>query len=389
MPQALPPRARLDWLRKTARQKLTALRTHRPDLKLAEVQLMLAREYGFSSWRSLKAHVEALQAQSSVQSEGASEQEIAEFLRAVGTGNMPLARTRLQAKRELLNATGPHPFWNGRPQALHVAIESARKDMFDLLLASGADINGSNDGYDHWSPLMLSIHWKQPEMQQELLSRGARVGLLEALLFGDDPLVEQMLRPGRSALVPPRPNGGSILALARTPFAIDRLLELGAQRDLQDRWGSSPIDALSRLGPAGQPLVRHLLAHGLEAGPAEYARMGDRDGLQRLIDADPAVLRSGDVLSNAVGFGHHELVQWLLTLGADPNAIAKSGEATALHSAAWEGDLRMVRMLVAAGADVKAREKGHNATPAAWARAALEATNNPACQAVADYLDAL
>ena len=49
----------------------------------------------------------------------------------------------------------------------------------------------------------------------------------------------------------------------------------------------------------------------------------------------------------------------------------------------------MVRILVAAGADVNATEKGHNAIPAAWARAALEATNNPARQTVADYLDGL
>ncbi len=318
-----------------------------------------------------------------------SEQEVTEFLRAVGTGDMPLTRTRLQAKPELANAVGPHPFWSGRPQPLHVAIESARRDMFDLLLANGADINGRNESYDHWSPLMLTTHWKQPEMQQELLSRGARVGLIEALLLGDDALVEQILRPGKSALPLHRPNGGSVLAMARTPFAIDRLLELGAPRDLKDRWGSSPLDALSRLGAPGLPLVRHLLARGFDVGPAEYARTGDRESLKQLLEADPAVLRSGDVLRNAAGFGHHDLVQWLLSLGADVNEGAKAGESTALHSAAWEGDLRMVRILIAAGADVNAREKGHNATPAAWARAALEATNNPACQAFADYLDGL
>lgn len=45
--------------------------------------------------------------------------------------------------------------------------------------------------------------------------------------------------------------------------------------------------------------------------------------------------------------------------------------------------------LTRSGADADARKKGRNATPAVWARAALEATNNPACLAVADYLDGL
>ena len=53
-----------------------------------------------------------------------------------------------------LNAVGPHPYWGGRPQALHVSIETARRDMFDLLLSSGADVDGRNDAYEHCSPLM-------------------------------------------------------------------------------------------------------------------------------------------------------------------------------------------------------------------------------------------
>ena len=387
MPKALPARPSLEWLRKSARQRLKQLRVQSPAIRLAEAQLALAREYGFSSWRSLKAHVET--AHRHAPADVARVDEIAEFLRAVGTGKMLVARASLQARPELVNAVGPHPFWGGRPQALHVAIESARRDMFELLLGSGADVNGSNEGYDHWSPLMLTLHWKQPEMRQQLLSHGARVGLLEALLLGDDTLVQQMLRRGKAALPAYNPNGGSILAMARTRFAIDRLLELGAPRDLKDRWGSAPIDALSRLGPAGSPLVRHLLSRGFEAGPTEYARLGDRQALQRLIEADPAILRSAAVLTNAAGFGHHDLVQWLLTLGADPNARTGQGAPSALHSAAWEGDLRMVRLLIAAGADANATDRTRNATPAAWARAALEATNNPDCQAVADYLDDL
>ncbi|MGH3399889.1 MAG: hypothetical protein ACRDPO_34920 [Streptosporangiaceae bacterium] len=70
----------------------------------------------------------------------------------------------------------------------------------------------------------------------------------------------------RQYTVPPiTPNGGSFLAFARTTAAIDRLLELGVDRDQRDRWGTSLIEAMSRLGPRGRPLVQHLLARGMPA----------------------------------------------------------------------------------------------------------------------------
>src|SRR5262249_60091891 len=100
-------------------------------------------------------------------------------------------------------------------------------------------------------------------------------------------LVEGLLRPGDTALPAVDPNDGSILAFARTPFAIDRLLELGVSRDRKDRWGATPIEVMSRLGPRGQPPVQHMLARGTEVRPREYARIGDRDTLAALIAAKP------------------------------------------------------------------------------------------------------
>ena len=114
------------------------------------------------------------------------EQAIAALLRAVGTGQIDTVRATLAAEPELVNAVGPHPFWGGRPQPLHVSIETKRRDMFDLLIAAGADISGNNEQYGYWSPLMLTVHWNQPEMRQVLLDRGATIGLVEALMLEDD-----------------------------------------------------------------------------------------------------------------------------------------------------------------------------------------------------------
>jgi hypothetical protein len=60
MSDALPAQANLAWLRKTAKQHLRIMRAQRRDAKLAEAQFAIARQYGFSSWRSLKAHIDRL-----------------------------------------------------------------------------------------------------------------------------------------------------------------------------------------------------------------------------------------------------------------------------------------------------------------------------------------
>src|SRR5262245_40861664 len=59
MPNAtLPSRPSLEYLRKLAKDRLPALRDGTPDAKLADALLAVARDYGFSSWRALKAEVD-------------------------------------------------------------------------------------------------------------------------------------------------------------------------------------------------------------------------------------------------------------------------------------------------------------------------------------------
>jgi hypothetical protein len=46
----------------------------------------------------------------------------------------------------------------------------------------------------------------------------------------------------------------------------------------------------------------------------------------------------------------------------------------------------MVKLLVAAGANVSARDPEHNNTPAGWAQVAITVSNNPRCKDVVEYL---
>lgn len=189
-----------------------------------------------------------------------SDQIIATFLQRVGTGAIDDVRALLLAVPALVNAIGPHPFWGGRPQALHVAIEGGHRELFALLLEHGADPSGKNDQYDLWSPLMISIHRDHADMRDELIRRGARIHAAEALLLANDEMSEALLARGLPEDVP---NGGSLLAFARTTAAIDFLIAIGAETDVPDRWGKRPIEVMNRLGAIGQPLVAHLIALGV------------------------------------------------------------------------------------------------------------------------------
>jgi ankyrin repeat protein len=384
MSPALPSRPSLEWLKKTAKRTLADLRTGNPQAQLAAAQLRVARDHGFPSWRKLKAHVASLATKTPAQ----SEQDVAAFFQAVGRGQLEQVRQILDATPAIVNAVGSHPFWGGRPQALHVAVEGRRADMVALLLAAGADVSGANDEYDHWSPIMLAIDREQPDMMHELRRRGARIGLFEALMLADDSRVEELLRA--SVLPAEAPNRGSVLALARTAFAIDRLLALGAPADVKDRWGSTPIEVMSRLGPKGRPLVERMIRAGVTALPQEYARLGDLETLSRLCAQDPSMAQRDEVMMAAVDFGHEPIVRWLLAHGANVNARSSAqSKQTALHAAAWEGNLDMVKLLVAAGADLTTRDAEHDGTPLQWAKVSIEISNNLKCAEVVAYLESV
>ena len=58
--RTLPARPSLEHLKNEAKQHLKVLRKQNPQAQLAIAQLAVARDYGFASWRQLKAHVDGM-----------------------------------------------------------------------------------------------------------------------------------------------------------------------------------------------------------------------------------------------------------------------------------------------------------------------------------------
>jgi uncharacterized protein len=115
---------------------------------------------------------------------------------------------------------------------------------------------------------------------------------------------------------------------------VDRFLDEGAQVEMRDRFGNTPLLLAAREGHA--ELVRFLLEHGAEI---DRANVAGSTALLRAVDANRG-----------------RTAQQLLLAGADPN-IANTKGVTPLTAAAFNGDDRLVNLLLAEGADADATDR--------------------------------
>src|SRR5215510_11922569 len=128
MPLSLPERASYEYLKKLAKDRLASLRERNPRAKLAEAQLGIAREYGFPSWRALKAEIDRRRAPN-----------VAEFMRACAAGDLDGLRELF--KRDLTLA---HEHVARGTTGLHLAIR--HPDAVRLLIELGVDPNARDIG---------------------------------------------------------------------------------------------------------------------------------------------------------------------------------------------------------------------------------------------------
>src|SRR5688572_1287569 len=117
---SLPDAPHLDLLRKEARRRLGELRQAQPEAKLADAQFDLARHYGFTSWRALKAHVDSLTIDG-------------QLFEASRTGDAERMTVLLDAHpNRLLARTKPYE-WS----LLHIAAHNGHLAIVELLLQRG------------------------------------------------------------------------------------------------------------------------------------------------------------------------------------------------------------------------------------------------------------
>lgn len=329
--------------------------------RLADAQLVLAREYGFASWPELKRRIEA--------------NTPAQALRtAIHANDRALVRQLLTAHPDLLHI----PLWSGNwgPPMSHAA-NLGRLEIIEECHALGAR--------DHQHAFDRAILQGQLECARWLHAHGAT--LAPGLVMGPCETLN--------------------------PDGLRFLLELGAP--LSDQHGNRLAPVALVLGtygrhPAGKHACLDLLeAHGIEFPdtPIVALHRGRLADLARHFDRDPSLLHrrftrreiyppelgcadddltsgmhgtpiaGGTLLHLAVDFQEREIVDQLLARGADVNARA------ALDAAGFGGHTPLFNAVVACGlaADISFTRVllDHGADPAlrATLRKFLDWTEQP------------
>jgi ankyrin repeat protein len=308
--------------------------------------------------------------------DGSANEPVARFIAAAAKGDVDRVRDMLVADPGLVRATGPHPYWGGTPAAIHVAAEWGRLDVLRLLLATGADPNVDSAAYDGWTPLLCAIG--KPDVVDLLIEHGARVDAWAAAGLGDEERLREIIAEDPAVVRALGPNEATPLHFASTEAVARLLVERGADLDVRDKYGSTPVRTVAYGGARKRAAGEYLVAAAGVMDVFLATALGDVTTVGKLVSGEPRLVRAlddglgpastrgGSALHIAAALGETDVARVLLDAGADPNALSRDGDAP-LHYAAKGGHADVADLLVERGARLNLRDRGQNATPADWA----------------------
>ncbi len=362
-PRTLPTRPSLEHLRNEAKQRLKALRSESPQAKLAGAQLALAREYGFASWRALKAHVDNI-----VGKDAPARPDREQVFAAAGAGDVATVRRAFEAgfdpattdddgrtvhqigkadrheaiellAREFQGRETYPPEVRQAVRAILVAAQEGRADDLDRLLDTHPDLIDARGG--------------------EFLKQTA---LHRAVCCNQQACVRLLLERGADLRIRDFPDNASALHLAAALADIEiveMLVEAGA-----DVVGGGDDYEVGVLGWATcfqrvrEEVAEHLLRNGAKLDIWSAIALDRGDDVRNQITHQPSLLsarmsrnqRRRTPLHHAAAKNRPNMVRLLLALGADPNGTDATG-ATPLTTAAQDNaEASIVAMLLEAGA---------------------------------------
>jgi ankyrin repeat protein len=292
----LPARPSFEYLKKLAKERVRELRAGRPDAKLSDAQLAVAREFGFPSWRALKKEVEARAASATDA-----------FFAACAAGDLEAMREMLEGNPELANARSA-----GGSTPLHAAL--GHLDAVALLLAYRADPNARDRG-DNALPLHFAAGAAPLETVRALLDAGSDVQGM-----GDVHALDVI--GWAACFAEPRRD------------VVDLLLERGARQHVFSAVALADHEALRRLVAEDPGALRRRLSRFEQEQTALHYCVAPPDGLVG------GLFRTGE---------HYRTLELLVELGSDLEARDARGR-TPLAVAMLRGDAEAVRILHDAGA---------------------------------------
>jgi ankyrin repeat protein len=400
MPTPLPESPNLDWLRKQAKRRLEELKRSQPSAQLSDAQHAVAGEYGFSSWRALKAHVDSLTLDG-------------QLVDAARTGKVAFLRERLEQDPAKLQLRTPPYEWT----LLHVAAHNGQLEIVDLLLSRGLDVNTREKGDDsyamHWAaaaghePVVRRLadaggdvigHGDDHELEvigwatcwdgcdddahravvKVLVSRGARHHIFSAIAMNLADEVRGIVARDRTALVRKMSRFEDFrqplhFAVQRNrPEMVSLLIELGADPAGKDGTGFPPVAYATSPG-TDRAILEALWAREGTRDLFTALALGEWAESERLLREDPKRLdRTGSnsgTLHLIAKRNHVAAARWLLEHGADVNGLWDHWDAvvTPLHLAILDDHPDMAQLLLDAGADTYIKDSKHDSDALGWA----------------------
>ncbi|MCA9284751.1 MAG: ankyrin repeat domain-containing protein [Phycisphaerales bacterium] len=264
-----------------------------------------------------------------------------------------------------------HPV-NASTTALIAAARDGVVERLAELIANGVDVNAVDRSNGR-----SALHW------------AAKAGHADAVAL--------LLKAGADIKKRDRSDRDALAAAAAGGHveAVKALLAAGAVVDRRDQSGMTPLHMAAAFGNAAT--VALLIDAGANVAAADFngltplmwaAGIGDAKGVELLLQAKADLnatdlIWGDDALIRAARAGNTESVAALLAAGADVNRVNQIG-STALHAAAANARVDVVRLLVKAKASLTATD-AHGQTAIECARSRTD----PDRDAVVAYLESV
>jgi ankyrin repeat protein len=351
---SLPPRANLEHLRNEAKQRLKTMRAQDPQARLADAQLAVARDYGFTSWRRLKATVDEQTRERAFAAAYAG--DVAEVRRALDNGFNAgetdttgrtihqIAKTLGHADLELLMRVHQerderHDDIKRAVTAIQTAASEGRADDLQRLLDAHPDLVDAPSASWEQRTALHQAAWKNRlECVRLLLERGANVRIRD---FGDNAYALHF-------------------AASEADLAIVALL-VEAGSDVVGDGDDHHLGVLgwaTCLGRIRDDVAEYLLDAGARLNIWSAIALDRADAVRAFVRSAPSLLSARmsrnelgrTPLHHAAAMNRPAMVRLLLELGADARATDDVGRSALTVAAGSSAGPDVLELLQAAGA---------------------------------------